>query len=70
MTERPEFPPLGALTLNPEQVAILHLFDRLRVLEEAFQREVLKNERAQRGLRSHIEMLKAKVNSLQREVRS
>lgn len=66
MTAPHQFPPIEALTLSPEQAALLHLFDRVRALEQAFQHELLRHERAERTLRARADRLKAEIETLKR----
>ncbi len=66
MTAPHQFPQIEDLTLSPEQAALLHLFDRMRALEQAFQRELLRNERAERILRARVDRLKAEIETLKR----
>lgn len=59
-------PRLEDLTLTLEQHALLHLFDRLRTLEDAVQVEILRRERSERTAKARIDRLKAELEQFKR----
>lgn len=61
-------PRLEDLTLTLEQHALLHLFDRLRHLEDTVQAEMLRRERSERTAKARIDRLKAELEQFKRGV--
>lgn len=59
-------PSLQDLTLSLEQHALLHLFDRLRSLEDTVQAEILRRERSERTAKARIDRLKAELDQIKR----
>lgn len=73
MTERPRIPRIEDVTLSPQEAALLHLYDKLaameqrvNLLEDIAQREILMRERTLRGQRSQIGALRAQIAQLKR----
>lgn len=52
------------LDRQPEQIAIMHLFDRLRHVEVLLQREILQRERRERTERARMSKLQAEIERL------
>jgi hypothetical protein len=59
-------PRLEDMTLTLEQHALLHLFDRLRHLEDMVQAEMLRRERSERTAKARIDRLKAELDQVKR----
>lgn len=73
MTQQPRLPRIEDVTLSPQEAALLHLYDKLaamenrvRLLEDIAQREILMRERTLRGQRSQITALRGQIAQLKR----